>query len=115
MVFHERNWMAADTRNVTRPIVSTSAPNNLTGWFGTSPMLARTKAATRMTRPSAARPGNWEMERIRARLIDMATTRSPVSAAAAPTSATKKFAQSALGGFMPSSKHAACQRLPRSG
>src|SRR5262249_10218333 len=49
-------------------------------------------------------------ERIRDKLIDMATTTSPANAAEAPTSATKKFAQSASGAFIPTS----CEIRPTS-
>src|ERR1700678_3887396 len=41
---------------------------------------------------------------IRDRLIDMATTTSPASAADAPTSATKKFPQSVVTGFIAASR-----------
>jgi hypothetical protein len=38
MAFQDRNWTANDTRNVTKPMANTSAPNSLTGWLGTSPI-----------------------------------------------------------------------------
>src|SRR5215470_13369568 len=92
------------------PIARISAPNTAIAWPGISPKLASIRAPVSIMRDSAARAGNWGNERIRDKLIDMATTTSPANAAEAPTSATKKFAQSASGAFIPTS----CEIRPTS-
>src|ERR1700722_4833312 len=64
------------------------------GGFGTSATLVTTRAPRSIVSASPARFGKLATVRIRDRLIEMATTTSPVSAAIAPSSATKKFCQS---------------------
>src|ERR1700677_4643566 len=80
--------------NVTSPIDENSTPSRIGGWFGASATLTTTRAPTSMTSDSPARDGKFATARIRERLIEIATTTSPVSVASAPSSAEKKACQS---------------------
>src|SRR5580704_7357442 len=83
------------TATTQRPVPRSSAPSAAAPWFGTKPKVALVRTDKSTMSASAARPGKCGNARMRVRLIDTATKRSPASAADAPASATKKFSHPA--------------------
>jgi len=90
-----RIWIHPTATHASTQTARISIPKVRRVTCGTSPNDATPSTTKRPIRVSAARPGREGSCRIFARLMDTATKRSPVSAADAPTCATKKFSQPA--------------------